>query len=79
LIGPIALILRGSLLSRFVRQRLIVLTVTRSKENLAELRDLIESGKVKPVIDWAYLLSQAPETIRYVEKEHARAKVVITV
>jgi len=51
----------------------------RSKENLAELRDLVESGKVKPVIDRTYPLSQAPEAIRYVEKEHARAKVVITV
>ena len=79
LIGPIALILRGSLLSRFVRQRIIVLSTRRNKENLAELRDLVGSGKVKPVIDRTYPLSQAPEAIRYVETEHARAKVVITV
>lgn len=78
-IGPIALILRGSLFSRFVRQRLLVLTTTLSKENLGELRKLVESGKVKPVIDRTYPLSEAPEAIRYVEKEHARAKVIITI
>lgn len=77
--GPIALILSGSLLSHFVRQRLLVLTTRVSRENLAELGKLVESGKVKPVIDRTYPLSEAPEAIRYVEKEHARAKVIITI
>jgi NADPH:quinone reductase-like Zn-dependent oxidoreductase len=79
LVGPIALILRGQMLARFVRQRLLVLTTTPSKENLAELRNLVESGKVAPIIDRTYPLSEVPEAIRYVEKDHARAKVVITV
>jgi NADPH:quinone reductase-like Zn-dependent oxidoreductase len=79
LVGPMGLILRGQVLSRFVRHRLLVLTAKQSRENLATLRDLVESGKVAPVIDRTYPLSEAPEAIRYLEVEHARAKVVITV
>ena len=78
-VGPIGLIIRGQLLSRFVRHRLLVLAAKPSKENLAALRELVESGKVTPVIDRTYPLSEAPEAIRYLEVEHARAKVVITV
>jgi NADPH:quinone reductase-like Zn-dependent oxidoreductase len=79
LIGPLGLIVRGQALSRFVRHRLLVLTATPSRENLATLKELAESGKVVPVIDRTYSLSDVPEAIRYVEGEHARAKVVITV
>jgi len=79
LIGPVGLIIRGQMLSRFVRHRLLVLTAKPSKVNLATLRELVESGKVTPVIDRTYPLSKAPEAIRYLEVEHARAKVVIIV
>jgi NADPH:quinone reductase-like Zn-dependent oxidoreductase len=79
LIGPLGLIVRAQLLSRFVRHRLLVLTAKQSKENLATLRELAESAKVTPVIDRTYPLSEAPEAIRYLEVEHARAKVVVTV
>jgi NADPH:quinone reductase-like Zn-dependent oxidoreductase len=48
-------------------------------EDLGYLRDLIEAGKVKPVIDRTYPLSETPEAFRYLEEEHARGKVVITV
>jgi len=79
LVGPVALIMRGKLLSPFVRHRLVVLTVTPSKENLGALRELAESKEIAPVIDRTYPLGQAPEAIRYLEVEHARAKVVVTV
>ena len=79
LVGPMGLILRGQALSRFVRHRLLVLTATPSRENLAALRELAESGEITPVIDRTYPLSEVPEAIRYLEVEHARAKVVITV
>jgi NADPH:quinone reductase-like Zn-dependent oxidoreductase len=49
------------------------------KENLAALRELIEAGKVTPVIDRIYPLSEAPEAIRYLQVEDAQAKVAITV
>jgi NADPH:quinone reductase-like Zn-dependent oxidoreductase len=43
------------------------------------LRELVESGKVRPVIDRTYPLSDTPEAFRYLERGHARGKVVITV
>jgi NADPH:quinone reductase-like Zn-dependent oxidoreductase len=79
LLGPIRLIIKGRLMSRFVRHRLLVLEATPSRENLATLRELAESGKVTPVIDRTHPLSEAPEAIAYLEGEHARAKVVINV
>jgi NADPH:quinone reductase-like Zn-dependent oxidoreductase len=79
LLGPLTLIIEGRMLSRFVRHRLLVLTAAPSRERLAALRGLVESGEVTPVIDRSYPLCEVPEAIRYVEREHARAKVVITV
>ncbi|WP_422774156.1 NAD(P)-dependent alcohol dehydrogenase [Plantactinospora sp. WMMC1484] len=78
LLGPVSLLSRGRLLARFVRQRLVVPSTTPGRENLVALRQLAEAGKVVPVIDRSYPLEKAPEAIRYVEVEHARAKVVIT-
>ena len=78
-IGPMGLLIRGQVMSRFARHRLLVLTATPSKENLATLRELADSGKLTPVIDRTYPLSEAPEAVRYLEGEHARSKVVITV
>jgi NADPH:quinone reductase-like Zn-dependent oxidoreductase len=78
-LGPLALFAKSMVLSRFVSQRVLSLTEKQSSENLATLRGLIESGAVTPVVDRTYPLSDVPEAIRYVEVEHARAKVVITV
>lgn len=47
--------------------------------DLLFLKTLIETGKVKPVIDRRYALREVPEAIRYVEEGHARGKVVVTV
>lgn len=79
LIGPVGLMIKGQLLSRFARHRIQLLTAVPSQENLAELRRLAESGRLRPVIDRTYPLGEVPEAIRYVEVEHARAKVIITV
>ncbi|MER6352201.1 NAD(P)-dependent alcohol dehydrogenase [Streptomyces sp. NPDC001634] len=80
LLGPAGLMLGAVALSPFVRQRLLPLIgPAPSKENLVALRDLTESGKVSPVIERTYPLSEAPEAIRYLEGEHARSKIVITV
>jgi NADPH:quinone reductase-like Zn-dependent oxidoreductase len=49
-----------------------------NKDDLKALGDLMESGKVTPVIDRRYPLSQVPDAIRYLEEGHARGKVVIT-
>ena len=55
------------------------LTSKEKLEDLQALSELIEGGKVSPVIDRTYPLIQAPDTIRYLEKGHPRGKVVIDV
>jgi NADPH:quinone reductase-like Zn-dependent oxidoreductase len=49
-----------------------------NQEDLAILEELFAAGKVVPVIDRTYPLSEVPEAIRYLEEGHARGKVVIT-
>jgi NADPH:quinone reductase-like Zn-dependent oxidoreductase len=71
--------LRSGLVSMFVRQRLTMLASKELGEDFDVLRELIEAGKVTPVIDRTYPLIEAPEAIRYVVEGHARGKVVITV
>jgi len=51
----------------------------QSQKDLVYMKELIEAGKVKPVIDKCYLLSEAAEALRYLGEGHARGKVVITV
>ncbi len=54
-------------------------TAKENNEDLVVLKELIEAGKVTPVIDRTYPLSEVPEAIRYLEEGHARGKVVITI
>jgi NADPH:quinone reductase-like Zn-dependent oxidoreductase len=78
LLGLLALPLKARLVSPFVGQRMIFFIAKLRNADLVVLRELIEAGKVTPVIDRAYPLSEVPEAIRYVESGHARGKVVIT-
>ncbi|MEA2240833.1 MAG: hypothetical protein QOD24_389 [Solirubrobacteraceae bacterium] len=71
--------LRALLLSRFVDQKLTTFISSENHEDMIVLKELIESGKVTPVIDRTYPLTEVPEAIRYLEQGHARGKVVITV
>ena len=52
---------------------------TDKKEDMAFLQELFEAGKVKPVIDRRYPLSEVPEALRYLEEGKAKGKLVITV
>jgi NADPH:quinone reductase-like Zn-dependent oxidoreductase len=65
-------------LARFVSQKFVTSMARLRKEDLAILSDLMTAGKVTPVIDRCYSLSEVPEAIRYFEEGHARGKVVIT-
>ena len=72
-------ILRAPAVSAFSRQRLRPLVAKERSEDLLALKELIEAGKVTPVIDRTYPLREAPEAIRYLEEGHARGTVVIRV
>jgi len=52
---------------------------TTPKEDLVVIKELLEAGKVVPVSDKCYPLSETAEAIRYLEKGHARGKVIVTV
>jgi NADPH:quinone reductase-like Zn-dependent oxidoreductase len=65
-------------LSRFVSQKFAMFIAKLRKEDLTILHELMATGKVTPVIDKRYKLSEVPEAIRYLEEGHARGKVVIT-
>ena len=78
-LGGIDRQLRAHLLSPFVRQKLGTWISTERKEDLEALRELLEAGKVTPVIDRTFPLSEAPEAIRYLRTGQAHGKVVITV
>lgn len=77
-IGPMGLFIKGLLAARFINQRVVGPQPMPSRANFAMLRELAESGKITPIIDRTYSLSEVPAAIRYLETEHARAKVVIT-
>jgi NADPH:quinone reductase-like Zn-dependent oxidoreductase len=72
-------IFRAPLLSIFVGQTLRPLVSTESTQDLLALIDLIVAGKVTPVIDRTYPLSDAPAAVRYLAEGHARGKVVVAV
>ena len=71
--------LRALMLSLFVGQKLGTFVSSENHEDMIVLKELIESGKLTPVIDRTYPLSEVSEAIRYLEEGHARGKVVITV
>src|SRR3712207_953897 len=71
--------LRATILSRFVDQKLGTFVARQNRKDLILLKKLIESGKLKPVIDRTYPLAEAPEAIRYLEEGQAQGKVVVTV
>jgi NADPH:quinone reductase-like Zn-dependent oxidoreductase len=77
-IAPFDRLLRAILLSQFVSQKFVMLLSKATKEDLIIISDLLQAGKVTPVIDKRYSLSEVPEAIGYLEEGHARGKVVIT-
>ncbi|MGH2944794.1 MAG: NAD(P)-dependent alcohol dehydrogenase [Solirubrobacteraceae bacterium] len=70
---------RALVLSRFIGQKLRTFVSSENHEDMLALKELIEAGKITPVIDRTYPLSEVPEAIRYMREGNARGKVVITV
>ena len=71
--------LMGSWMSETGGRKMGGVSAKRNQKDLAFLKELVEAGKVVPVIDRRYPLSEVPEAIRYLEEGHAQGKVVITV
>jgi NADPH:quinone reductase-like Zn-dependent oxidoreductase len=77
--GPPPHLIGTFLASRGRSQTVTFFVAKITTEDLAFLRELLEAGKVTPVIDRRYELSEAPDALRYLGEGHARGKVVITV
>ncbi|TFC33005.1 NAD(P)-dependent alcohol dehydrogenase [Cryobacterium sp. TMT2-14] len=78
-VGPTGRILKAVAISPFIGQKLKPFTQNGSTKTLNERRDLIEAGRVTPVIDRIYGLAGVPAAMRYFVDEHARGKVAISV
>ena len=72
-------LVRALVLSRFIGQTLKTFIAKENHEDLLVLKELIEAGKVTPVVDRAYPLAEAPQAIDHLVQGRARGKLVITV
>ena len=78
-IGPFGRVIAALVVSPFVSQEMGMMMADTSQKDLTILADMMQTGKVKPVIDRTYKLSEVPAAIAYLEQGHARGKVVIAV
>lgn len=78
-VGPMARPIKALLMSPFISQKIGMMMAEGNKDDLNTLADLMQSGKMTPVIDRTYPLSEIREAIRYLETGRARGKVIITV
>ena len=77
--GPFGRIIRASVASPFVSQRLRPLAARRNGDDLAELTRRIEAGELTPVVDATYDLADAADAVRRFDSGEVRGKVVLTV
>ena len=77
--GRIAGNFGAAFLSTFTGQKFVTYIAKLTKDDLTVLRDMMQAGKVTPVIDRTYKLNQTADAVRYLEEGHARGKVVIIV
>jgi len=78
-IGPFGRIIKTMVLSPFINQKMGMMMADANHDDLTILADMMQSGKLKPVIDRTYKLTEVPAAIAYVEEGHARGKVIISV
>jgi NADPH:quinone reductase-like Zn-dependent oxidoreductase len=78
LLGPITRMAQALVTKRFVSQKMIPFISQGSKDGMVKLTELIEAGKLTPVVERTYPLSETAAAIRYVRGGHAKAKIVVT-
>lgn len=72
-------VFKAGVLSLFMRQQGSMFVANPNHDDMGVLKDFIEAGQITPVIDKTYPLSETPAAFRYLDEEHARGKVVITI
>ena len=76
---PLALMLKGVVVSKFVHHRILVVMGGAKHEELVALAELVDAGALTPVIDRTYSLSESAQALEYLYEGHARGKVVVEV
>jgi len=71
--------LLGSWMSERQGKKMTGIAAKVNQKDLVAIKELVEAGKIKPVIDWCYPLREVPQALRYMGEEHAKGKIVITV
>jgi NADPH:quinone reductase-like Zn-dependent oxidoreductase len=79
LTGPMGRLIQASLMSPFISQKMGMMMAKVSQSDLNALADLMQAGKVTPVIDRTYPLGEIREAMRYLETGRARGKVIIAI
>jgi len=77
-LGPLSHLLKVRLASLRSSQKIVFFVASLNKQDMVALQELLETGKVKPVIDRRYKLSEIADALRYLGEGHARAKIVVT-
>lgn len=77
-IGPFGMVIKTLLMKPFINQEMKMMMAEVKKEDLTYLADLMQSGKLKPVIDKVYPFEEIREAVRYLETGRARGKVIVT-
>ena len=78
-LAPMDSVLRAFLLKPFIKQEMAFMISTINRDDLLYLRDLMQSGKVTPVVDRTHKFEEIREAVAYVESGRARGKVIVTV
>ncbi len=77
--GSLIKMIKVALLGKRGDKKVSFILANRAKEDLLIIREMLEAGTVKPVIDRYYSFNQIPEAIRYLETERARGKIIINI
>ncbi len=78
-VGRLGWVLKVAVACLSTGRKIVLLTGHQTQQDLAFLKAMLESGKVKPLIDRQYTLAEAPEALRYQGQGHAQGRIVITV
>ena len=79
IIGPLKHIIKMRIASFRASQKVIFFVANFNREDLCVLRELMEAGKIKPIVDRTYPLNRINEAMSYLGPGHARAKIVVTI
>jgi NADPH:quinone reductase-like Zn-dependent oxidoreductase len=78
-LGPILHVASATVRTRFGRRRIVPFLAKNTRDDLLALKELVEAGKLRPVVDRTYPLAEAADAVRYLESGQATGKVVISV